>query len=239
MRAGRLLTMVVTLQRNGRMTARQLADQLEVTPRTVLRDVDALSEAGVPIYTVQGQGGGIELLEGFATRLTTLTADAAAGLLLAGGPGLAAALGLGAAAASARRTVLQALPPELAQRAAALDAWFLHDPGPDAVAGVPGTVTRQLAIALRAGCQALLRGPDGDEPVAPLGLVLGADGWHLVHLTSRGPAVRRLAGVTAADVVQRPVERPPGFDLADTWQALRSPGPAQDQPRAHSRVGSR
>ncbi|MBK5332446.1 MAG: HTH domain-containing protein, partial [Ilumatobacteraceae bacterium] len=86
MRAARVLDMLLVLQRRGRLTAMQLADALEVSERTVLRDVEALGEAGVPIFTVQGAGGGIELMDGFQTHLTGLTTDEASSLFLVGQP---------------------------------------------------------------------------------------------------------------------------------------------------------
>ena len=240
MRAGRLLTILSILQREGRTTARDLAARLEVTPRTVLRDVEALSEAGVPVFTVQGTGGGIELLDGFGVRLAGLPAEAADGLLLLGAPDVATALGRVPRVAAARHAVLAALPPALVPRATAVERWFLRDaapePGPDDPDAVPQAVTRALADALAAGCRALLRTRDGDEPVAPLGLVLSGRDWYLVHLAEAGrmagqvagqmagrvaaPAARPLKGVVEAVVVQRPVERPADFDLAATWRQL-------------------
>lgn len=102
--------MLLTLQRRGRLTAAELAEELEVSTRTILRDVDALSSAGVPIFTVQGVGGGIEVVDDFRTRLTAITADEASALLLAGQPIVAEHLGRGSAAAAARRKLLDALP---------------------------------------------------------------------------------------------------------------------------------
>src|SRR5438270_13658102 len=130
MRAARVLDMLLLLQRRGRMTARELAETLEVSERTILRDIDACGEAGVPIVTMRGAGGGIELMDGFQTRLTGLTTGEAICLFLAGQPHVAHRLGLGAPTRTARNKLLTALPPGLAAEANRLSTWFLHDPDP-------------------------------------------------------------------------------------------------------------
>ena len=94
MRAARVLDMLLILQRRGRSTAAELAERLEVSERTILRDVEALGEAGVPILSIRGVGGGIELLDGFETRLTGLTEKEASAVFLAGTPEVAKRLGL-------------------------------------------------------------------------------------------------------------------------------------------------
>lgn len=219
MRAGRLIAMLLALQREGRLTATQLAATLEVSPRTVLRDVEALSEAGIPVFTVQGAGGGIELVDRFRARLTSLTTDDAPGLLLAGAPGLAAALGLEPAAASARGKLLDVVAPELSDAAVGVDRWFLDDV---AAGAPPASVTRTVALALRLGWQVGSEPGDGSddghrEPLHPLGLVRSAGAWYLVHDTVDGPAVTPLDGVRRVRLVQRPARRPSGFDLATFW----------------------
>src|SRR3954467_13325050 len=114
-RADRLLSLLLLLQHRGRRSAKELAEELEVSTRTVLRDIEALSTAGVPVYAERGRHGGFALLPGFRTELTGLNHDEALALL-ATGPGL----GLGPALASARRKVVDALPES--HRAVASDA---------------------------------------------------------------------------------------------------------------------
>ena len=203
MRASRLLSILLMLQTRGQLTAGQLADELEVSIRTVYRDVEALSEAGVPVYTERGPHGGIRLVDGYRTRLTGLTADEAETLFLSGLPGTAAELGLGTVVAAARLKVLAALPPELRSRASRLGQRIhLDAPGwfktPEAAPQLQSLATavwedRNVRIPLRP------RRSVGGAELSPLGLVIKGGVWYLVALSEgQVPDVWRVARARGA-----------------------------------------
>jgi len=173
-------------------------------------------------YAIQGAGGGIELMDGYQTRLTGFTADEAAVVPLAGQPELAALLGLGVVARSARRKLGQALAPALAATTP-VDGWFLHDPVGRAGPAVPVDRLQVIARATRLQVEVELGG--ADLVVRPLGLVLEEGVWLLVHLTADGPQVRALRELTGRAVLGRRFTRPADFDLSGYWRSLPPPTP--------------
>ena len=223
MRASRLVQLLLLLQSRGRLTAAVLAAELEVSERTIHRDVDALSAAGVPVYAERGPHGGIQLVDGYRTRLTGLTGDEAEALFLSGLPGPAAELGLGTVVAAARLKVLASLPAELRTRASRLverfhlDAagWF-HATDDVPHLGVLAEAvweSRRVTIAYRRA------GGEVDRTIDPLGLVLKAGIWYVVAAADdhvRTYRVSRFSRVTASDTA---FTRPAGFDLAAHWRA--------------------
>jgi predicted DNA-binding transcriptional regulator YafY len=222
-RASRLVSILLLLQNRGRLTAPELARELEVSVRTVHRDVQALSEAGVPIATETGPHGGCFLVGGYRTRLTGLTEGEAAALFLHGAPTSMAELGLGTVLATAQLKVLAALPAELRDRATRVQERFHVDaPGwyrdPD---DAPCLTT--LAQALWDDRRVLMRYRRADGEVErrldPLGLVAKAGVWYLVAANRGQVRTYRAGRVTSATVLDEPAERPAGFDLAATWAA--------------------
>lgn len=225
MRASRLLSLLLLLQTRGRMTAPELAEQLEVSVRTVYRDVEALSAAGVPVYADRGPAGGYRLLDGFRTRLNGLTAEEASSLFLAGLPATAAELGLAEVAATAELKLLAALPPEPRSQAAKMRERFLLD--------VPGwyrgrdDVPHLTEVAEAVWGQRPLRmtyrrwGPRVVERlVHPYGLVLKGGSWYLVAAPPGGdPRTYRVARILTLATEPGCFERPAGFDLAAFWRS--------------------
>ena len=187
MRADRLIGMLMLLQAHRRMSAERLGSELAVSPRTILRDVEALRYAGVPISTVRGPGGGIELREGFRTELTGLNTDEARVLLIAGVPSLARRLGLADAADSARRKLLQALAPEHRAIAEGLDDWLRVEMPEPREAGDDADRLTRLVRAIHEGRAVRLRSWGGrPRDVRPRALVVGPRGWRL-ELHDDGP----------------------------------------------------
>ena len=221
MRASRLVQLLLFLQTRGRTTAAVLARELEVSERTVHRDVDALSAAGVPIYAERGPHGGIQLIDGYRTRLTGLTGDEAEALFLSGLPGPAAELGLGTVVAAARLKVLAALPSELRVRASRLverfhlDAagWFHASEEVPHLAVLADTVweSRRLEVTYRRGDQEV------ERSLEPLGLVLKAGVWYLVASSEGQARTYRVSRIRAATAGEESFARPPDFDLAAYW----------------------
>ena len=221
MRASRLVSLLLLLQTRGHLTAEQLAGELEVSVRTIYRDVDALSEAGVPIYADRGPTGGIRLVEGYRTRLTGLTTQEAETLFLSGIPGPAAELGLGTVVAAARLKVLAALPPELRTRASRISQRFHLDVPGWFQGGDPPAHLEPLASAVwdNRSVEMTYRHDEkvDTRPVDPLGLVLKAGTWYLVGRFAGAIRTFRVSRILALRDTGERFERPDEFDLAAYW----------------------
>jgi predicted DNA-binding transcriptional regulator YafY len=219
-RASRLLALLTELRR-GPATATRLAEQLEVSVRTIYRDVAALQEAGIPLWTETGPHGGIRLLDGWKGTVDGLTADEAGALMLSGAPAVAAELGLGTVVAAAQAKVMATLPPELRARAGRVQERFLLDaPGWFDTGDEPRHLT-VVADAVWSGERLDIRYRRGSGDVArridPLGLVNKAGTWYLVAAHRGSARTYRLDRVRSARSAGPGATRPQGFDLATWW----------------------
>ena len=223
MRASRLVSILILLQLRRRLTAAELAAEFEVSERTVYRDIDALSAAGIPVYGDRGPGGGFQLLDGYRTQLTGLSAGEAEAMAMIGLPGPAAELGIGTATSAARNKLLAALPGgggALADRMAArfhLDAvdWYRGGEALPHLPAIARAVLDQRQLTMRYESWQGVR----DWTVDPLGLVLKAGIWYLAARGAGKIRVFRLSNISAPQINEAAFVRPDDFNLAAWWQA--------------------
>lgn len=229
MRADRLVSLVLLLRQRGRLTADTLASELEVSTRTVLRDIDALSAAGVPVYAERGRHGGFALLPGFRTELTGLNHDEALALLTAGSGRGEQVFGLSSALASAMRKVVDALPDS--HRSTASDAVqrFLVEPETDllsrraVVEDVPNPTMLEVRRAVLAGHKLRIHYASRGQPprwqtVDPIGLVTVRDRRYLLATQSGEDRTYRLTRMLAAEQLPELADRSAQVDLEQLWR---------------------
>jgi len=227
MRASRLISILLLLQARGRLTAAELAGELEVSVRTIYRDVESLHTAGIPLYGDAGHRGGYQLVDGYRTRLTGLSADEAKALSLSGLPGPAAELGLGSVLAAAQLKIRAALPPALAEQVGQVQSRFHLDASAwygvsDEVPFLPAVADavwhgRALSVRYRRWKEPT----DVDRRLEPYGVVLKGGRWYLVAgpgspRTYRVDQILELTELAAEFVI------PAGFDLAGYWQRYKA-----------------
>ena len=223
MRAGRLLSILMLLQSRGRMSAQDLADEVEVSVRTIYRDIDHLSGSGVPVTVERGANGGFELLDGWRTRLTGFTPSEAQAVFMAGAAGPAAQLGLGDAVASSQLKLLAAMPPEWQADARRVSSRFHLDPvgwyqSATRVDHLPEVAQavwseRRLDIEYESWKGVV------ERRIEPLGLVMKAGQWYVVAGAEGEPRTYRLSNIRALKVRAETFKRPRHFDLARHWTA--------------------
>ena len=225
MRASRMVTLLLHLQVRGQASGKELARQLEVSERTVQRDVEALVAAGVPVRSNRGPAGGYRLDGGYRTRLTGVGLDEAGALAFLGLAGPAEQLGLGDMLEGARIKVWASLTGEARQRAGRTAERFHLDPVRWYGTPEPVPCLTQLADAVwrdrRVRMQYVRDGRAATREVDPLGLVLAAGDWYLVALRDQQRRTYRVSRVRSAELLDEPVVRPAQFDLAQTWAAAR------------------
>jgi predicted DNA-binding transcriptional regulator YafY len=223
MRASRLLSILLLLQTRGRMSAESLAQEVEASVRTVFRDVDQLSAAGIPIWAERGRNGGFQLKEGWRTKLTGLTTEEASAIFLAGLPGPAAELGLGEAMTSAQLKLLAALPADWQAGAQRVGSRFHLDPIDWFRSAEPVEQLRPIAEAVWQERRLRIRYRSwtrvSDRVVDPLGLVLKAGTWYLVARAEGEIRTFRLSSIQELESLDTRFSRQRKFDLAKYWSA--------------------
>ncbi|AGZ42138.1 DeoR family transcriptional regulator [Actinoplanes friuliensis DSM 7358] len=224
MRADRLMAILFLLQQREQVTAAEVSRELEVSERTARRDLDALAMAGVPVYSMQGRGGGWRLVGGARTDLSGLTAGEARALFLAAGPASAAT----PAARAALRKLVQALPEPFRRQAEAAASSLVTDPqrwGVSRSEPRPARFLDDLQDAVIHGVQVRLGyvdsfGSETERTVHPLGIVAKGPWWYLVAGTEAGRRTFRIDRVSSAEPTGDPVHRPGDFDLAGSWREI-------------------
>ncbi|HEX2805339.1 MAG TPA: WYL domain-containing protein [Kineosporiaceae bacterium] len=227
MRSERLLSLLLLLQACGRVTAPVVARELEVSVRTVYRDVEALGATGVPVYTEQGRGGGIALLPGYRTDVTGLTAAESRALVAMTGRAVPDDLGLGSALASAVHKLMAAVPAshrdeaERARRRVLVDHEGWHRPS------VRTPLLPEVQDAVWADRRLRLRYRHGDGREAgylldPYGLVVKAGVWYLIAAHRGQPRPFRVDRITSLQALTADAVRPEALDLAAVWARLRA-----------------
>lgn len=226
MRASRMMTLLLHLQARGQASGQDLARLLEVSERTVQRDVGALVAAGIPIRSARGPAGGYGLDGGYRTRLTGVGLDEAGALAFLGMAGPAEQLGLGELLEGARIKVWASLTGQARDRARHVSDRFHLDPTrwygtPEPIPCLP-----QLATALwRNRCARIEYVRDGaavTREISPLGLVLASGQWYLVAQRDQQRRTYRVSRVRSVELLDEPANRPADFDLAQSWAQARS-----------------
>lgn len=222
MRADRLVAVLLILQSRGRVTAAEIAEELEISERTARRDLEGLAMAGIPVYSQAGRGGGWSLVGGARTDLSGLTAAEARTLFLVAGPSAAATPQM----KNALRKLVRALPEPMRAEAEAASSAVLLDPSSwDRTTPPPPPHLESLQKAVVDGVQVRLGYAGRDRPetvrtVHPLGLVQKAQVWYLVAGTDAGLRTFRVGRVRSVETTDEPAERPEDFDLAETWKSI-------------------
>jgi predicted DNA-binding transcriptional regulator YafY len=219
-RASRLISVVLLLQARGRMTADELAKILEVSVRTIYRDVESLNAAGIPLVGEPGNDGGYRLLDGYHTRLTGLTADEAESLFLTGVPSAADALGLHDVATATRRKLLAAIPQTARERVEHARQRVHVDLVPWGQEALAEPLLPELHQAIWADQLIVVRygTTTSDIELAPLGLVCKGTQWYLLALRDNAIRTYRVSRLHNLRVTERSFLRPADFDLARHWQ---------------------
>jgi predicted DNA-binding transcriptional regulator YafY len=223
MRADRLLSLLMLLETHGKMTARQLAAELEVSERTIYRDITALSSSGVPVYTEDGPGGGISLVEDYKTDLTGLNADEVRALAMLNIPEPLVKLGVARDLKAAMLKLSASLPSvsradetRTRQRIHLDASWWFEREEP-----IPHLQTIQQALFQQKKLHLTWREfrADVEQTLAPYGLVAKSNTWYLVASGTDHLRVLRVSKVIQAQILEETFDYPEDFHLATFWKS--------------------
>jgi len=221
MRASRLINILTTLQAKGLVTAEALADENDVSVRTIYRDIDALTLSGIPVYSERGSDGGYRLLDGYRVRLNGLTPAEAEAMFLSGIPGAAADLGLGSLMAGAQKKLTAALPEDLRESARRMQqkfyldapAWLAEGEQPVYLQAIADAVWNSKRIRMRYRSWTA----EKSRIAEPLGIVMKGGAWYLVARVNDTPRTYRISRVLDLVVTEERFDWPKDFDLAEYW----------------------
>lgn len=221
MRASRLINILTTLQAKGLVTAEALADENDVSVRTIYRDIDALSLSGIPVYSERGSDGGYRLLDGYRVRLNGLTPAEAEAMFLSGLPGAAADLGLGSLMAGAQKKLTAALPEDLRESARRMQskfhldapAWLSEGEQPVYLQAIADAVWNSKRIRMRYRSWKAEKNRLAD----PLGIVMKGGAWYLVARVDGTPRTYRISRVLDLIVTEERFDWPRDLNLAAYW----------------------
>lgn len=221
MRASRLINILTTLQAKGLVTAEALADENDVSVRTIYRDIDALSLSGIPVYSERGSDGGYRLLDGYRVRLNGLSSAEAEAMFLSGIPGAAADLGLGSLMAGAQKKLTAALPEDLRASARRIQskfhldapAWLAEGEQPVYLQAIADAVWNSKRIRMRYRSWTA----EKNRIAEPLGIVMKGGAWYLVARVDNTPRTYRISRVLDLIVTEERFDSPQDFDLAAYW----------------------
>jgi predicted DNA-binding transcriptional regulator YafY len=221
MRASRLINILTTLQAKGLVTAEALAEENDVSVRTIYRDIDALSLSGIPVYSERGSDGGYRLLDGYRVRLNGLTSAEAEAMFLSGIPGAAADLGLGALMAGAQKKLTAALPEDLRESARRMQSKFHLDAPTWLAEGEQPVYLQAIADAVWNSKRIRMRyrswTAEKTRLAEPLGIVMKGGAWYLVARVDGSARTYRISRVLDLIVTEERFGWPRDFDLAAYW----------------------
>src|SRR5690349_4115934 len=225
MRADRLLSLLMLIQTRGQMSAQELADELEVSERTIYRDIVALSTSGVPVYASRGPGGGVRLIEEYRTTLTGLTPDETRALFMMSIPAPLLQLGMGEKFKGALLKLSASLPDTRRADEARtrqrihLDSswWFQSEQEIPCLQAIEQALWQDRYLRIKVRWEAF--NTVFEQDAEPYGLVAKANVWYLVYGRGGNPHVTRVSQIVEADVLPDVFIRPPDFDLQAFWEA--------------------